>query len=156
MCSDADPCPNPDPETVALAEPVPAWLTGRTPVIRAESKENDAVCDPALRDVVTANTLLPDNPDTMLHIKVLSDFHVVASHTVPPDLTDAVYPDVAKLDPNTYRLEDPVAATFAESRVLADEISYEIVDETLPTWTPSVTTSLKLLKMPLLAMPGML
>ena len=76
-----------------------------------------------------------------MHLTDVSDCHCVASHPVCPSLARPVYDTSPMLAPCTVIDVDPVPARFLRRARLSPEASTEHVWLTLPTRSPTVTTT---------------
>ena len=99
---------------------------------------------PAAWPTLTDTSLLEEIPCPPWHITLLSDPQAVRSQAVPPSRPAPLVPIGPMLAPFNVTLADPVPPLFDRPRTLADPLSAENGDETLPTLLPTVKTAVRL------------
>ena len=148
---DASTRPSPAPDTVTLADPVPAPFARLTELTSTPSDENTPLLLPALPAAVTTARRLPIAPCPARHKMHVLDCHPDSSHTLPPTRPPPVTPDTPSPAPNKDTTTDPVAALFFAASPLAAPVSTDPAPVSVPVRTPTLATVLRLLIWPWLA-----
>ena len=107
-------CPNPDPCTVTLTDPVCGALPLDIELSVTESTEADWETLPTRIPEVMTTRLELESELTVRHLTDVTDSHSVPSHPVAPDRTIDVYATSPRFAPRTVTDADPVPARFAD------------------------------------------
>ena len=131
-----------------LADPVTPPFSRRTALCDDKSPEKPRLAVPARRPVVIVMRRLAPNSCASWHRTDDSDSQLVLSQPLSPTAADTHNPESPKLAPCTVTLADPVAPLFTRLIALADEDSDENAIDTLPTRSPTVADTRRLLVLP--------
>ena len=135
-----EPCPNPDPCTVTLTDPVCGALPLDIELSVTESTEADWETLPTRIPEVMTTRLDLESELTVRHLTDVTDSHSVPSHPVCPDRTIAVICCVANpmLPPKTTIDADPVLTILGRPEELRDPPINEYASDMLPNRSPPV------------------
>jgi hypothetical protein len=131
--------PKPLPNTVTLADPVPARFVGMLTLTTGMSYDTPKLKLPARTPAVTTTTWLCLTPLGPLQSTELSDTHTEASHPLEPTRPAILMKAFPKLAPLTLSVIDPVLATLLLN-TLDTMLSYEKASVTDAGRPPVVTT----------------
>ena len=131
----------PLPDTVTLADPVPAAFAARPPLSTARSVDKATDKLPARCPTLDTTRMLPLAPEAVRHRADVSDIHAVCSHAVRPDRAAPLHAPSPSPRPDTVALIDPVDAALLAASTLAPPTSPDTAAVRLPTLAPPLTTT---------------
>ena len=129
----------PLPDTVTLADPVPAVFADRPMLSTTRSVDTATDKLPARCPTLDTTRMLPLAPEAVRHRADVSDIHAVCSHAVRPDRAAPLHAPSPSPRPDTVALIDPVDAALLAASTLAPPTSPETAAVRLPTLPPTLT-----------------